>query len=165
MISDSKFHYIAALSQRASDDSFVQAIVDWITLGCYMGFRKSEWCSDHHDSFATIDNPNWGNRQTALPVIASNFIFSAKSGRQVHNPASLPDHDVVFTSLCFRRQKNNDKGQTLTYRCRLDSHWMCPVQASLNIAQRAQHLDMPYDHPASVYRDTHTGLRQLIKAA
>ena len=42
MISDSMFHHIAALSQHASDDSFVQAIVNWITLGCYTGFRKSE---------------------------------------------------------------------------------------------------------------------------
>jgi hypothetical protein len=100
-ISDSMFHYIVALSQRASNNSFVQAVVNWITLGCYMGFQKSELCSDHHDSFATIDDPNWGNRPTALPAIASDFTFSATSGRQVHNPASLPDHDVDFTLLCF----------------------------------------------------------------
>ena len=58
MISDSMLHYIAALSQQASKDSFVQAVVNWITLGCYTGFQKSEWCSDHHDSFATIDDAN-----------------------------------------------------------------------------------------------------------
>jgi hypothetical protein len=47
MISDSMFHYMATLYKRASDDSFVHAVVDWITLGCYTGFRKLEWCSDH----------------------------------------------------------------------------------------------------------------------
>jgi hypothetical protein len=41
MISDSMFHHIAALSQRPSGNSFVQAVVNWITLGCYTGFRKS----------------------------------------------------------------------------------------------------------------------------
>jgi len=42
---------------------------------------------------------------------------------------------------------------------------MCPVQASLNIAQCAQRLDTPYDHLAAVYRDPHTGLRRLIMAS
>ena len=82
----------------------------------------------------------------------------------MHNPVSLPDHDVVFTLLCFRKQKNNDNGQTLTYRRCSDSHWMYPIQASLNIARCAQRLDMPYHHPAAVYRDPHTGLRRLITA-
>ena len=58
MISDSIFHYIAILSKRASKDSFVHTIVNWITLSCYTGFRKSEWCSNYHVSFATIDDPN-----------------------------------------------------------------------------------------------------------
>jgi hypothetical protein len=80
MIYDSMFHYIATLHKRTSDDSFVHAVVDWITLGCYTGFRKLEWCFDHHVFFATIDNPHWGKRPTALPVIASNFAFTTESG-------------------------------------------------------------------------------------
>jgi hypothetical protein len=54
MISDSMFHYIADLASHASEDSLIHAISDWIVLRSYTGFRKSEWCSDHHDSFATI---------------------------------------------------------------------------------------------------------------
>ena len=38
MISDSMFYYIVALSKCASDDSFIHAVVNWITLGCYTGF-------------------------------------------------------------------------------------------------------------------------------
>ena len=122
MISDSMSHYIAALSKHASDDSFVHAVVDWITLSCYTEFRKPEWCSDNHNSFATIDDPHWGHRLTALPVIASDFTFNTESGFWVHDPAPSPDQDVVFTSLCFQKQKNNDNGQTLTYRHHSDSH-------------------------------------------
>ena len=137
MISDSMFNYIATLHKRATDDSFVHAVIDWITLSCYTGFRKSEWCSDHPVFFATIDDPHWGNRPTALPVIASDFAFTTESGRWLHDPVSSPDHKVEFTSLCFQKQKNNDNGQILTYRRRSDAHWMCPVQASLNIVQCA----------------------------
>ena len=57
MISDSMFHYIANLASCASEDSLVCAVTDWIALGCYTGFQKSEWCSDNHELYATIDDP------------------------------------------------------------------------------------------------------------
>ena len=51
MISDSMFHYLANLASCASEDSLVCLITDWIALGCYTGFHKSEWCSDNHDVY------------------------------------------------------------------------------------------------------------------
>ena len=76
-----------------------------------------------------------------------------------------PDTDITFTNLCFRKQKNNDNGQTLTYRRRADSHWLCPTQASLNIVRRARRLNSPPHSPAAVYRDSTTGKRRLITAS
>ena len=165
MISDSMFHYIKNLASRASADSLVRAITDWIALGCYTGFRKSEWCSDNHDTFATIDDPNWGDRPNALPIIAEDFSFSSETGRRVHDVDTSPDDAITFTSLCFRKQKNNDNGQTLTYRRRADSHWMCPTQASLNIVRRARRLSAPAHSPVALYRDNTTGKRRLITAS
>jgi hypothetical protein len=164
MISNSMLHYIDALPKCTSEDSFALTVIDWITLGCYTGFQKSEWCSDHHDSFVTIDDPNWGDCLTALPGIARDYGFAAESSRRIHDPATSSDHDVVFTSLCFRKQKNNDNGQTLTYRRHHDSHWLCPTQASLNIVRQAQHLETPCDHPVVVYHDQGTGLCRQITA-
>jgi hypothetical protein len=66
--------------------------------------------------------------------------------------------------LCFCKQKNNDNGQTLTYRCRADSHWLCPTQARLNIVRRARRLGSPHHSPATVYHDPNTGKRRLITA-
>ena len=80
MISNSMFHHIATLHKCATNDSFVHSVVVWIALGCYTGFWKSEWCSDHPVFFATIDDPQWGNRPKALPVIASDFAFTTESG-------------------------------------------------------------------------------------
>jgi hypothetical protein len=95
MISDSMFHYLAKLASRASEDSLVRAIMDWIALGCYTRFRKSEWCSDNHDIFATINDPNWGNRPDTLPIISEDFSFASVSGRRIHKtwtprPTTVP---------------------------------------------------------------------------
>ena len=73
------FHYIATLYKRASKDSFVHAVVNWIALGSYTGFQKLEWCLDRHNTFTTIDKPNWGNCPKALPVITGDFGFAADS--------------------------------------------------------------------------------------
>ena len=110
MISNSLFHYIAKLTARTSKDSIICAIVNWIALGCYTGFQKLEWCSNHHDSFTTIGDPNWGHCLTALPIIAHNFSFATES----NDLSSSPDC-ITFTTLCFCKQKNNDNGQTLMH--------------------------------------------------
>ena len=114
-ISNSMLHYIAKLTSRSSRDSLICAMADWIALSCYTGFWKLEWCSNHHDSFDTINDPNWGDRQMMLPVITCNFSCATKSRRWIQDPVSTLDSDIAFTTLCFRKQKNNDNGQTLTY--------------------------------------------------
>jgi hypothetical protein len=94
-----------------------------------------------------------------------DFTFATATGRRVHNVHATPDGVITFTTLCFHKQKNNDNGQTLTYRCRAESHWLCPTQASLNIVRRARHLGSPHDSPAAVYRDPKTGKHRLIMAS
>jgi hypothetical protein len=165
MISDSMFHYIADLASRTSEDSLIHAISDWIVLGSYTGFHKSEWCSNHHDSFATINDPNWGYRPMTLQVIVEDFTFSSSTGCPVYELSTVADTNVAFTNLCFCKQKNNDNGQTLTYRHRTGSNWMCPTQASLNIVRRARRLGTPSGHPAAVYHGTTAGERRQITAS
>jgi hypothetical protein len=165
MISDSMFHYIASLTLRASEDLLVHTITDWIALGCYTGFRKSEWCSNNHNCFTTINDPNWGDRPNALPIIAEDFSFTSTTGQRVHDVDTIPNNAITFTSLCSCKQKNNDNGQSLTYQNRLDSHWMCPMQARLDIVWRVRRLDTPANSPAAVYHDPTTGKRRLITAS
>jgi len=40
MTSISLLHYIARLYKHTSEDSFVYTVINWIILGCYMGFCK-----------------------------------------------------------------------------------------------------------------------------
>ena len=115
MISNSMFHYITNIASCASKDLRVHSIVDWIALCCYTGFHKSEWCSDNNDSFTTINDPNWGNCPNMLSIVARDFSFSSATGCRIHDIAATPNDDITFMSLCFRKQKNNDNRQTLTY--------------------------------------------------
>jgi hypothetical protein len=115
MISDSMFHHIATLYKHMSVDSFIHTVTDWIILRCYTGFCKSEWCSDHQDTFDTIDDPNWGDRPTSLPVNAGNFSFATKTGRQVHDIKATHNNTIAFTLLGICKQKKNDNGQLLKY--------------------------------------------------
>jgi hypothetical protein len=119
-------------------------------LICPCGHRLHHAQALHRFSkitFDTINDPNWGDQPTLLPVIVGDSSFTTKTGRQVYDLKATCDHTFAFTSLCIRKQKNNDNGQLLTYQHRLDSSWMCPTQASLNIVQCALHLDTPQDHP------------------
>jgi hypothetical protein len=117
MISDSIFHYISNLSSCASKDLLVHSITNWIALGSYTGFHKAKWCSDHHDIFATINNPNWGDRPTALPMV---FSFFSTTSHHIDDVTATSNDNITFMSLCFHKQKKNDNGQTLTYWHRTD---------------------------------------------
>jgi hypothetical protein len=85
-----------------------------------------------------------------LPIIAEDSSFASVTGRRIRDVHTVPDDDVTFTTLYFRKQKNNDNGQTLTYRHCSDLHWMCPTQASLNIFWQAWHLGLPPNSPTVV---------------
>jgi hypothetical protein len=162
MISDDMFHFIARLTKRSSQDSFVRAVTDWIILGAYTGFRKSEWCNDHPIEFERITDPQWGTRATSLAIIAEDFRFATATGSRLNDIRNIADADVIFATLCIRKQKNNDNGQLLTYQRRTSSTWMCPTQASVNIVRRAVRLGTPSDYPIAVYLDTSSGTRRQI---
>lgn len=70
------------------------------------------------------------------------------------------DNGIIFTTLCMYKQKNNDNGKKLTYWWHKKSNWMYPTHASLDIAWRASHLNIPPNIPATVYLYTPLGVCQ-----
>ena len=115
MISDGMFHFIAQLAKHLSKDSFVCAVTDWIILGAYIGFRKSEWCHNHPVDFKKVTDPQWGTCATSLPIIVDDFCFATATGSCFHDIQHIVNTDIIFTTLCICKQKNNDNGQRLTY--------------------------------------------------
>ena len=88
----------------------------------------------------------------------ADFTFNTESGRRLHDPASSPDNDVVFTSLCFRKQKNNDwhSNTFLMYlhntfytaeqtNTPMPSHWdsTLPFGSSQDLSNRTNPLSAP----------------------
>ena len=106
MISNGMFHFMARLARRSSQDSFVHAITDWIILGAYTGFRKSEWCNDHPEMFEKITDPQWGSRTAALAVIAEDFSFATATGSRFYDIHLIANNDITFTTLRICKQKN-----------------------------------------------------------
>ena len=127
MISNSMLHYIARLTCHASCDSLVRSITDWIILGCYTSFHKSQWCSIYHSIFKTIDGPQWYVDVTVLPIISHDFSFMTESSHCLLNIHSTHDNNIGFTMLCIHRQRTMTTGKNL-HQHRADSNWMCPTQ-------------------------------------
>ena len=76
----------------------------------------------------------------------------------------MTNDNILLTMLCFCKQKNNDKGQTLTYHCHSDSHWKCPTWVSLNIVRQTHQLGAPSNSPTAVYHNPITSNCQRITA-
>ena len=170
MIYDSMYHHMIKLRSRYSEshpDCLVVALCDWMFLGRYVGFRKSEWCNDHKTAYTKIDDPEWGSRPDALSLIKEDIQFFSSTGAPVTLPeAALLTRDlpeaIAYVELLIRKQKNNDNYQTLKYnRCTKNSA-LCPVLAAFRIVCRATHLNLPDEHPVAIYRDSTTKERRQI---
>ena len=161
MIHDPMMTEIISRSQAAPDNSLTAALCDWIFLGRYNGFRKSEWCNDHHTKFARIEDPLWSGPD-AVAFILEDFSFLTPSGAQLSNIPDLTYDQVGYCSILHRRQKNNDNFQTITYGKCVSNPTLCPIRAMLRIAERAQRLQLPPLTPVAVYYDSASLSRRLI---
>ena len=79
MIHDPMMLKIIQHSQSATPDSHTAALCDWIFLGRYNGFRKSEWCNDQHTNYAKIEDP-LSSGPDAVSFIAKDFSFFSPEG-------------------------------------------------------------------------------------
>ena len=157
MIEDSMVIWLYKEAQKESNiDSGLSAIVDWIILGRYTGFRKSEWAQSTLSSFERIET--WeGN--PPLAMILSDFQFLGPNqerlsvralydqGLQLEEAAKLVEH----VNIEWRHQKNGDHGQKVMYSRDRYNPKYCPTLAALRIAWRALRLGVPSDEPIGVF--------------
>ena len=81
MIINSMLHHIEMLYKHTPKDAFIHSVMYWIILGCYTDFSKSEWCSDHHETFDTAGDLTWGDHPMSLPVIADEALPPKQGGK------------------------------------------------------------------------------------
>ena len=148
MITDGMMHWLLAESKRRHKDSDLAAIVDWLILGRYAGFRKSEWCQSSQTSFERIEE--WPG-QPPLAFIISDITFMDKNKRRIRFNSTTSHDDVFYITIRWRKQKNGENGEEITFARDLEKPEVCPVLATLRIAARAQRLGTPSNEPIGVF--------------
>ena len=174
MIHDNMYHELTRLYKQAcksSPDSQVAALCDWLFLGRHTGFRKSEWCHDSSTTWATITDPEWGDRPNSVALILQDITFQTADGTVVTIPHSMARKlrpgelplGIRYMRIRIRKQKNNNNYEVITYEASIRNTTLCPVRAGLSIVARGMRLGLPEDHPAAVFR-TGDGRTHLIRA-
>lgn len=153
MITDDMMHWLIKYAASSHIDGNVAAIVDWIILGRFTGFRKSEWCQSSLTSYDLI--PDWPV-QAPMAMILSDFTFFDQNERRLSIPANATFDNMIqitrFIRIRWRHQKNGDNGEEITFQYEPDNQKVCPVRAALRIYLRALRLKVPSDQPIGVFR-------------
>lgn len=162
MITDSMMIWLQRKAASCNQDAEVFAMVDWIILGRYTGFRQSEWCQTKATSYSTkMDLPD----NPAEAMLLADMVFLDKNERIINiKRRDFHESMVAYVQLRWRYQKNQDNGEVVTYARDLLNVDFCPVLAALRIALRAIRLDVPAHEPIAVHHEIGRG-RRFITAA
>ena len=142
------------------DDSLEAALTDWFILGMYTGMRKSEWCQDRYliqKSGQVILNRDG----SSSAFILNDFQFEYANGYQCNNDRLADLSQASLVKIHWRFQKNGNNGEILSYMSNPANPARCPVQAALQIRNRAIHLGVPPHLPIAVFKNS-AGYSQYI---
>ena len=157
MISDSMMLWLLKKAKKADIDSDIAATVDWIILGRYAGFRRSEWSQSNQTKFETIDH--WPG-QPPKAMIFSDFSFLGQHEDIIGITIISSITGIKHLTLRWRFQKNGQNGEEITFARNDANPNLCPVRAALRICQRAIRLQVPRDEPIGVF--SKKGTRRFI---
>ena len=148
MISDSMMTWLLSSSKESSLDSATSAIIDWIILGRYTGYRKSEWCQSSQTSFETVDE--WPGKPPRAMMFGDFTFLDGKERRISFNTSCLTD-DIYHVIIQWRFQKNGQNGEEVTFTRDMVNPQYCPVLAACRICFRALRLSTPKNEPIAVF--------------
>ena len=162
MISNKMMLWLLKRAAEERPDSITSAIVDWITLGQYTGFRKGEWCQSTQSKYEKIEE--WSG-QPALAMIASDFVFLGPDKKRIDIPDDATYEELTalikHLNVTWQKQKNGDNGQEITFSRDHDKQEIDAVRAAIRIRLRAKRLRTPEYEPIRVYKNK-KGQRKFI---
>ena len=153
MIHDEVIHHMEKQRQAHNHDTLEAALLDWIYLGRFVGYRSIEWCQQHHHKFQTIENRLWTG-PTCYAFIDEDFQFFTSDKQPIYDKTNLTWDSIGYVTICFRKQKNNRNYELVSYFRDTINPAFCLVHAALRICQRAARLGVPSDEPLGVYSST-----------
>jgi hypothetical protein len=144
----SEFHRRAT---TAMTDDISECLYDWIALGRYTGFRRSEWAQSRKHSYENVN----ADIHEARALIYNDLLFFDHNGHIVDKASGEPSR-LFRVDIKWRWQKNGDNGQVISFwRDDTNPTW-CPVRATWRICRRAQRFGLPAHEPIGKYRDYRT---------
>ena len=149
MITDSMMWHLHKTASTSPINSDTASMLDWIILGRYTGFRKSEWCQSSQTSFERI--LEWPG-QPPLAMIGADFEFLDADERLIDLNANIDMDLIQYVRIRWRHQKNKDNGEQIPFARDMLQPRFCPVLAALRIALRALRLNVPKDEPIGVFK-------------
>ena len=149
MITDSMTVWLIEQAEKSGPDSAIRAIVDWIIIGRYSGFRSSEWCQESQNKYARI--ADWpGN--PSMAVTRNDFGHLDKHERKIHED-KLSSTETEYLDILWRHQKNGDNGQRIVFARDKNNKKYCIVEAALRIRSCSKRLGMKGHEPMGVYKN------------
>jgi len=145
-------HQFQKTARLANPDSYDAAIFDWLLIGIFAGFRKTEWMQDSFLYTSTGTYQRVSRDGSSRAFIASDFSFSPFPPSQKHLAAqSTTSHGQLH--IKWRYQKNGQNGQTISYTHNLSNEKFSVIMAAQRILQRAKRLNIQPNHPIAVFSD------------
>ena len=147
MITDGMMEWLIKKAKQSPIDSELRAIVDWIIVGRYTGFRSSEWCQETQTNYARIKG--WPG-EPSLAMTRSDFTPLGERERRITKTEDLNTDTVRYLSCRWRHQKNGDNGEEITFSGDTANREYCIVAAGLRIYHRSRRLGTKDHEPMAV---------------
>ena len=94
MITDGMMQWLIDRARQEGPDSPVRAMVNWIILGRYAGFRAAEWSQTTQKDYARIDWPG----QPSRAFTSKDFCFLS-DGKCLLDPRKLAGDIIRHLSI------------------------------------------------------------------
>ena len=158
MITDDMTRWLIAEAAKEGPDSSTRAIVDWILLGRYSGFRASEWSQTTQKDYARIEH--WPGKP-ARAFTRPDFGFLADNERHLSDD-ELSEDLIRYLSILWRIQKNGQNGQKVTFGDDTEDPAYSATRAGFRIYRRSQRLGMKDHEPMAVFKNNHGKVRYIV---
>ena len=117
-------------------------------MGNQSGFRSSKWCQPHSNKLLPINGSITRNIDSSADAcIASDFSLHDKYNHPRIYPSTLDPSYVFYRDTCWRYQKNNNNGDSITYERNNLKPAHCYISAVLLVLVWADQLGINVDTP------------------
>ena len=131
-------------------DSLESALIDWIYLGRFVGYRSIEWCQTKMTVYHKINHPNWTGPES-YAYIGGDFELFNNNKELITDLTNITIDDILYVNIRFRKQKNDQHYEIVPYYKDFQNPTFCAVHAAFRIRLRAHRLKVPLMEPIAVF--------------